>query len=235
MATGLVPGWEYRYARFVRKGSMEMLRGRRSVLLVAALALCAGQAFGASFSFTGAFSTDDQLQQFNFTLSGTSTITLRTWSYAGGTNQAGMVIPRGGFDPWLSLYNAAGSLLVSVDNGTCMQVGTDSGTGVCFDSFISQSLGIGMYTLILSQSDNQPAGLTLADGFTQTGNPTFTSSFACGFPQFCDSTGDSRTNQWAVDIDNVTSVGGVPEPGTLVLLASGLAAIVVLRRRKARI
>src|SRR6266436_6608703 len=127
----------------------------RSVFLVAALALCAGQAFGASFSFTGTFATDDQLTQFTFNLSGTSAVTLRTWSYAGGTNQASMVIPRGGFDPWLSLYNGAGTLLQSVDNGTCVQVGTDSVTGACFDSFISQSLGAGMYTLILSQSDNQ--------------------------------------------------------------------------------
>ncbi len=215
---------------------MGRLPGRRSILLVAALALCAGQAFGASFSFTGAFSTDDQLQSFTFTLSGTNTVTLRTWSYAGGTNQGSMVIPRGGFDPWLSLYNSMGNLLQSVDNGTCGQVATDSVTGACFDSFISQSLGMGTYTLILSQSDNGPAGTTLADGFIDTGNPTFTSSFACSNGQFCDSTADNRTNQWAVDIDNVTSIpSGVPEPGTVVLLASGLAAMVVLRRRKVRI
>jgi hypothetical protein len=215
---------------------MGTLRGWRSVLLIAALALCIGQAFGASFSFTGAFSTDDQLQQFTFTLSGTSTVTLRTWSYAGGTNQASMLIPRGGFDPWLSLYNSSGNLLQSVDNGTCPQVGADSGTGACFDSFISQSLLAGMYTLILSQSDNQPAGLLLSDGFTNTGSPTFTSGFGCSNGQFCDSTTDNRTAQWAVDIDNVTSVPlGVPEPGTVVLLASGLAAMVVLRRRKVRI
>ena len=216
---------------------MGKLRGWRSILLVA-LALSAGQAFGASFSFTGAFSTDDQLQQFTFTLSGTSTVTLRTWSYAGGTNQASMVIPRGGLDPWLALYDSLGNLLQSVDNGTCGQVGTDSITGVCFDSFIMQSLGMGMYTLILSQSDNQPFGTLLSDGFTQTGNPTFTSSFGCSNGSFCDATTDNRTPQWAVDIDNVTSASsgsGIPEPGTLVLLASGMAAIVVLRRRKVRI
>ena len=215
---------------------MGRLRSWRSILLVAALALSAVQTFGANLSFTGSFSTDDQLKQFTFTLSGTATVTLRTWSYAGGTNSASMVIPRGGFDPWLALYNSSGTLLQSVDNGTCMQVGTDSVTGACFDSFIMQSLGMGMYTLMLSQSDNQPAGGMLSDGFTNTGNPTFTSSFACSNGQFCDSNADNRTNQWAVDILNVTSASaGVPEPGTLVLLASGLAAIMVLRRRKVRI
>jgi hypothetical protein len=88
--------------------SMRKVPRLRTVLLVAALALCVGQAFGASFSFTGVFSTDDQLQQFNFKLSSPATVTLRTWSYAGGTNQAGMVIPRGGFDPWLTPLHRSG-------------------------------------------------------------------------------------------------------------------------------
>ena len=221
-----------------RKGSMGTLGGRKTALLVAVLALCGGHAFGTNFSFVGTISEDDQLEQFTFTLSGTATVTLQTWSYAGGTNQAGMVIPRGGFDPWLSLYNAAGTLLQSVDNGTCGQVGTDLVTGACFDSFISVALGTGTYTLVLSQSDNQPAGGMLSDGFTNTGNPTFTSSFGCTNGQFCDSNADNRTNKWAVDLDNVTSAqgpSGVPEPGTLVLLAGGFAAIAVLRRRKVRI
>jgi hypothetical protein len=215
---------------------MESLRGWRSVLVIAALALCGGQAFGASLSFTGTFSTDDQLQQFTFTLSGTMTVTLRTWSYAGGTNQASMVIPRGGFNPWLSLFDSGGNLLQSVDNGTCGQVAMDT-TGNCSDSFISQSLLAGMYTLILSQSDNQPNDTLLADGFTRTGNPTFTSMFGCSNGQFCDATPDNRNNKWAVDIDNVTSasqVSSVPEPGTVVLLMSGMAALAVLRRRRVR-
>ncbi|HYL75438.1 MAG TPA: DVUA0089 family protein [Bryobacteraceae bacterium] len=207
------------------------------ILLAAGLALYGAQAFAANISFTGVFSTDDQLQQFNFTLASGATVTLQTWSYAGGTNANSAVIPQGGFDPWLSLYDSLGNLLQSVDNGTCGQVGTDSVTGACFDSFISQPLGTGSYILILSQSDNQPAGTMLSDGFTQTGSPTFTSSFGCTNGQFCDSNADNRTNEWAVDIDNVTSafaVSAVPEPGTIVLLASGLAAI-MLRRRKLRV
>jgi hypothetical protein len=236
VAAKLGPGCEYRYAGFVRKGSMESLRGWRSVLLIAALALCGGQAFGASLSFTGTFSTDDQLQQFNFSLASGATVTLRTWSYAGGTNQASMVIPRGGFDPWLSLFNSLGNELQSVDNGTCGQVGMDSVTMSCFDSYISVALGAGTYTLILSQSDNQPNDTLLADGFTRTGQPSFTSMFACSNGQFCDANADNRTNRWDVDIDNVTSaspVSSVPEPGTVVLLMSGMAAIAVLRRRRA--
>jgi sugar lactone lactonase YvrE len=55
------------------------------------------------------------------------------------------------------------------------------------------------------QSDNGPPGLLLSDGFVDTGNPTFTSSFGCTNGQFCDSTADNRTSAWAVDIDNVRS------------------------------
>src|SRR5258708_6206432 len=208
----------------------------RGVLLAVGL-LYGGQAFGTNISFVGAFSTDDQLQQFTFTLSSTATVTLRTWSYAGGTNANGAVIPRGGFDPWLSLYSPTGVLMQSVDNFNppCGPVATDPNTGACFDSFISQALLAGTYTLVLSQSDNQPAGGMLSDGFTNTGNPTFTSSFGCSNGQFCESTTDNRTNQWAVDLDNVTSAtgpSGVPEPGTLVLLAGGFTAISVPRRRR---
>jgi hypothetical protein len=118
-----------------------------------------------------------------------------------------------------------------------MQVGPDSMIGACFDSFIMESLGGTLYTLILSQSNNEPNG-QLKDGFNKTGQQTFTSSFGCSNGSFCDSTGDNRTNKWAVDILNVTSATmspPVPEPGTLVLLASGMAVIVVLRRRKVRI
>ena len=218
------------------RGSMSL----RVVLLACALVLGGGQAlFATNFSFTGAFGTDDQLQQFDFTLAAGSTVTLVTWSYAGGTNANGKVISQGGFDPWLSLYDSGGNLLQSVDNGTCGQVPADSVTGACFDSFISQPLGAGAYTLILSQSFNQPAGNTLADGFTEDGDPngaTFTSTFACSNGQFCDANSDNRTPQWAVDIDNVTTAApsGVPEPGTVVLLGSGLAAIVLRRRRDVR-
>jgi hypothetical protein len=214
---------------------MNNLRIWQHVALIFTFTASAGVASASSFSYTGSFVTDDQIQEFLFSLSATSTVTTVTYSYAGGTNQAGATIPDGGFDPWLAIFNSSGALIASNDDGSCGQVPSDPVTGACFDSFISQSLTAGSYTLVLSQSDNSPAGGNLTDGYTRTGQTDFTSSFGCSNGEFCDLNADNRTANWAVDIDNVTSSslpgGGAPEPATFLLLGGGFAGILVLRRR----
>lgn len=61
-----------------------------------------GNVNAADFSFTGNFEHDDEVQEFNFTVTApVSGTTLRTWSYAGGTNAAGAEVARGGFVPSL--------------------------------------------------------------------------------------------------------------------------------------
>jgi len=207
-------------------------------LLLATLTISTGLAFANDFSFTGSFTADDQLQSFTFTLASSSIIVARTFGYAGGTNAANTDIPAGGFDPWLSLFDSSGNLLASVDNGACGLVGTDPATGSCFDSYISQSLGAGDYTLILSESDNQPVGNFLSDGFTRTGQGDFTASaFGCTIGPFCDVNASNRTSAWAVDIDNVTSAGGpssVPEPALTFPWLLSFVALALIRRRRAR-
>ncbi len=94
------------------------------------LFLLAGDASAANFSFTGTFSQDDQLELFQFTAP-SALVTLETWSYAGGTNANGAVIPAGGFDPHISLFDATGgfgasSLLVASNN---------DGAGVATDPY----------------------------------------------------------------------------------------------------
>ena len=47
--------------------------------------LVSGSASAADFSFTGNFTNDNEVQEFNFSVAGSpSDVTLRTWSYAGG-------------------------------------------------------------------------------------------------------------------------------------------------------
>jgi hypothetical protein len=216
---------------------MRNLRIWRHVAIAVTCAVFGSVASASSFSYTGSFTTDDQIQEFLFSLSGTSTVTAVTYSYAGGVNQAGSGVPQGGFDPWLAIFNSSGGLVASVDNGICGQVDADSVTGACFDSYISQSLAAGNYTLVLSQSDNSPFGGNLSDGYTRTGQTDFTSSLGCSNGQFCDINADSRAPIWAVDIDNVTSsslpggAGATPEPATFLLLGGGFAGILMLRRR----
>ena len=160
-------------------GHMHILRLYRLAAAVALIAFLAGIASAANFSFTGTFSTDDQLQAFTFRVDSPSTVVARTWSYAGGTNAAGQGIPRGGFDPILSLFDSTGTLIGLNNDGTGF-VATDPHTGAAFDSYLKMtSLAPGTYTLVLTQSDNGPNGPTLADGFHEQGNPKFTAMFAC--------------------------------------------------------
>ena len=214
-----------------------MLQLWRGAAIAAACMLCASVSSAGDFHFTGSLTTDDQLEQFMFSLSSPGTVTAITYGYAGGTNVASQVIPAGGFDPWLAIFDSSGNLLASVDNGTCGQVGTDPSTGACFDSFISQSFASGTYTLILSESDNQPVDTTLADGYTRTGQGNFTGGeFGCSNGSFCDANGDNRTANFAVDIlAGGDGGGGVPEPATIVLGAAGLAGIIGLRRWRAAV
>jgi len=214
--------------------------------LVGVACLSVGVASASSISFTGAFTTDDQLEIFLFTAPSAS-FTARTWSYAGGTNANGQVIRAGGFDPVLSVFDATGGLTPSSPligtNDDNPSAAVDPTTGNAFDSLLAiGTLNAGhTYALILTESDNNPNGPTYGDGFSESGNGDFTAAeFGCGGTAFCDATPAQRTGNWAVDIDGVGSAqditaGGVPEPGTLLLLSGGLAGLALLRRRKGHV
>jgi hypothetical protein len=219
---------------------------RRLSLAVLTLAQVA-TAGSLSFSFTGVFTQDDQLQIFTFTAP-TDTTVVRTWSYAGGINFAGAAIDPGGFDPVLSVFDATGGLvgssllLASNDDGidqcptnapNC--VSPDPSTGAAFDSLLVLS-GLdpgGQYALVLSESDNLPAGPDYGSGFSQTGQGNFTATeFPCGGPTFCDANLAQRNGAWAVDILNVGAASGVPEPGSNLLVVAGLGVLELFRRRR---
>jgi PEP-CTERM motif len=191
----------------------------------------------ASSSFQGTFLTDDQVQFFSFTLASTATVTLQTFSYAGGTNANSVVIPGGGFDPILTVFDSTGKVEFSDNDGTCAQVG--DGAGGCLDSYLQLvSLAAGTYTLALTENDNEALGPNLSNGFSEAGNGDFTGSeFGCGNGVFCDAAGDSQDGNWAVDIVGATSASpsgaAVPEPGTLGLLVAGFGGL-LLKRRKTR-
>lgn len=187
---------------------------KRHLLSISAFALLsAWPAAAANFSFTGSLSDPNEEQFFNFVVGAPSTVTLRTWSYAGGVNAAGQTIDRGGFDPILALFGPTGALLGQNDDGGS-NVAPDSVTGARFDTFFTINLAPGTYTTSVMAYSNFALGPNLANGFSGGGN-------------FTDVTGNRRTNQWAFDILNVESavVSGVPEPTTWAMLVLGFGLV----------
>lgn len=203
--------------------------------LVAAFFLIAfpslASAVPTDFSFTGTFGGDDDVQLFFFTADGASSVTLRTYGYAGGVQADGNVVSAGGFDPILSLFDSTGSLIAENDDGFGP---ADPSTGASFDAEFSQVLAAGSYAVAISQYDNFAIGPDLSDGFALTGDPFFTAFNGCSNGQFCDVSGvspfDNRTNEWALDILNVETAV-IPEPSTGLLVLMGLVGLRVPRRR----
>jgi len=220
------------------------MRLSRVILLVLA---CCLSATAGNFSFTGTFQQDDQLEVFLFTAPSVSVV-VRTWSYAGGTNANSQLIASGGFDPILSVFDATGgligtSLLVDSNNDGA-GVATDPSTGNAFDSLLLLSAlnPGGTYALVLSQNDNSANGPTYGDGFNRAGQGNFTpsiSAFPCGFTgvSFCDVSGSQRTGNWAVDITGVGSAldTTAPEPGSIGFLATGIASLALIGRRRKQV
>ena len=189
----------------------------------------ANPAQAANFSFRGNFTKDNDVQLFNFTVGSPSNVTLKTLSYAGGTQADGTIVSRGGFDPILSLFDGSGNFITNNDDGKFPDVGTDSVTDETFDTFLQSALNPGSYTVTVAQFNNFFNGTTgqnISLGFVRDGQP----NFANGFIQ----DGNQRTNAWAFDVLNVdqsNAVTAVPTPALLPgLIGLGVAA---LRKRKA--
>jgi hypothetical protein len=201
-----------------------MHRPLRTLRLTALAFLAALTAPSATFSFQGTFSSDDQVQLFDFTLPSDGVVTFQSLGYGGGVNATGTVIPSGGFDSYLTWYAEDGTLIGSDDDSCGAAIAQN---GACLDAYFTGTLTAGNYFLALTQSGNNPTD-DLADGFTAQGIGNFT----C--PQgFCDYLGNQNTGNWAVDIAGVSSASaeGTPEPGTTLLCGLGLLAWGAARRR----
>jgi hypothetical protein len=115
-------------------------------------------------------------------------------------------------------------------------VPADSVTGEHFDTFLQSSLSAGTYTVSVMEFDNFANGPNLSNGFSNTGNATFTSVFGCSNGRFCDVDGSNRTGAWAFDILGVDTAtvppSGVPEPTTVTMMIAGLGTVLFFGKRR---
>ncbi len=111
-------------------------------------------------------------------VSSPSSMTAITFGYGGGTNGAGTVIAQGGFEPYLTLFDASGDFLASTFSGTTCPTGahTNTNSGQCFDVLLDGGvLASGDYQIAISAFENLSLAENLgsgklADGFTGLGN-----------------------------------------------------------------
>jgi hypothetical protein len=188
-------------------------------------ALTVSTAWGSVISFSGAFTQDDQVQLFVYTVQNQGQVTVSTTSYA-----------TGGFSPILSIFDSTG-LLVKFNSG----FGSNSDASI---SWVSDAAA--EYTVALTEYDNFPyaAGDNgyLSEGFQEAGYGNFTATppfnytnqpggFYSGTDLSVPLTGDWAVTISAPDAAGTLTASAVPEPASVALTLAG-AVLLLVRKRK---
>src|SRR4051794_14687618 len=161
------------------------MRARVTLVLILAITLASALCNAADFSFSGTFTEVNQVQNITFTVGNGSTVVIRSFGYAGGTNSIGTPIPAGGFDPVVFLFQGAGSTATLIDRNddelNCLHVARDPINNQCYDTYplekgtlldantLVGGLDPGTYTVVVSDYANCAVGPTLGDGFPGKG------------------------------------------------------------------
>ena len=90
--------------------------------LIAVVMLIAGAAHADSTtSYTGTLTSPEDTFEVTLTLASSTDVTLQTYGFGGGTNQAGTLIAPGGTDPFVGLFLGTGDGATFI-NGTSLDL-----------------------------------------------------------------------------------------------------------------
>lgn len=199
------------------------------------------QAAAGTTSYTGTLASSTDTFTVTLDLASAGSVGFQTYGFGGGTNAASVLIPDGGFDPFVGVFLGTGPTAVFIDGtsdiypnltSACGPAGTvDIGGAVCGDVAMSLSLAAGTYTVLLTDANyllNAINGGTLGDGFTDVTGGVF---------QTCNTTADgvtcsTRSANWALDVTTPDTTSPVPEPGGLWFLGTGLIILGAAYRRQ---
>jgi len=206
-----------------------------------------GLGSAGTVSDTGTLSTPEDTFVTTITLVSGGGVTLQTYGFGGGTNAAGAVIPSGGFDAFVGLFEGTGptALFINGDSDIlsnytpgCPPAGlvtVGSLPGQCGDVQLQfTGLAAGTYTVLLSDGEYIPNAVFETTGFLGDGFTDLTG----GVFQTCEDASDCNTDtgNWALDI--TTPGSPTPEPASFRLAGLGLAFAAglseVLRRLRDR-
>jgi hypothetical protein len=161
-----------------------------------------------------------------FVVNSASTMQAVTYSYGGGTSKTGPVVPAGGLEPYLSLFDASGGFLASTLFVTTCPAGANTVGGHCFDVSLDGGFLLpGTYQIALTAFENMSLAetpgptLLLTDGFSGLGT-----------------LGLGENLKYAFDVILTDGSGpSVPEPASGWLLAPALGLLCFARNfRKGR-